>query len=558
MAVPLLLALASTVAYGDNLAKDIKKAAERSTLDQPGTRPFRLRAQLAPSFERDKNSGRSGEIEIWWASPTQWKRELRSPEFHLTEINNGEHTWQKTEGTYFPQWLEQTAAELILPVPPLTRILDQIPQAEVRRIGPMTSLSWATPSGTSEAHGVIRATIALQNSTGLLLYASGLGWGAEFKDYADFHGRMVAHTVNIGSPQVTAKITTLEELGELPSDFFDANRGGSNPYRLRTVLIDEASLRKNLEPFGPLSWPPVQDGPLQGTVTTQIVVDVDGKVREVGPIAAENPALSEYAKETLTSMRFKPFVFDGALTQVLSQIVLPFKTERPAGSEKFDSAESYFEQGRHLGFPAYGRGTPYVLHAEFEAQSQGSVVKGQYIDTWLSDTQWFREVRFANSRYVRSRNGEKRYQLAEGEHAGLLRLIMRIMEPLPAIDTFTESDWRIKRDTVGTVPAIRVLAGYENPDGKLDPEQARGYWFDATGSLIKTYFLAIETDRSDFQDFDSAKVARQIDVIKDGHLGMLIHVTEIKPTSSLPSAPSAESFELKGHEWTRAFTSEVR
>lgn len=554
----LVLALGSTFTLANDLTKDIRKAVERSTLDQPGGKPFHLRAQLNPSFERDKDSGRTGEVEIWWASPTQWKRELRSPEFHLIEVHNGEHTWQKTEGTYFPQWLQQTATELIRPVPPINQLLDQISQAEVRRIGPMLDVSWATPSGTPVAHGIIRSGLALQSSTGLLLYGFGVDWGAEFKDYSDFHGRMVAHTVNVGSPQVTAKITTLEELGTQPADFFDTTREGGGPYRLQTVLIDEATLRKNLEPLAPPSWPTVQDGPLQGTVTTTVVVDVDGKVREVGPIAAENPGLSQFANDLVSSMRFKPFVADGAPTQVLSQIVLPFKTERPAGSEKFDSAEHYFEQARHLGFPAYGHGTPYVLRAEFEASSHGSIVKGQYQDTWLNDTQWIREARFAKSRYVRSRDGEKTYQLAEGEDAGLLRLIMRIMEPIPAIDTFTESDWRIKRDIVGTVPAIRVLAGYESPEGRLDPQQASGYWFNSNGLLIKTYFSGIETDRSDFQEFAGANLARQIDVVKDGHLGMLIHVTEVSPASSLPSAPSPQSFDLKGHEWTRAFTSEVR
>jgi hypothetical protein len=32
---------------------------------------------------------------------------------------------------------------------------------------------------------------------------------------------MVARTVNVGTPQVTAKITTLEDLGEIPAGFFD-------------------------------------------------------------------------------------------------------------------------------------------------------------------------------------------------------------------------------------------------------------------------------------------------------------------------------------------------
>lgn len=93
---------------------------------------------------------------------------------------------------------------------------------------------------------------------------------------------------------------------------------------------------------------------------------------------------------------------------------------------------------------------------------------------------------------------------------------MRTLEPIPAIDTFTESDWRIKRDTVDGVRTVRVLAGYESPEGNLDPEQARGYWFDDTGLLLKTYFKGIETRRSEFVDFAGVKIAHRVDVRKDG------------------------------------------
>lgn len=548
------IAVWPTLGHAENLAKDIKKAVERSTLDQSGTKPFHLKATVAPSFDRDKESGRTGEVEIWWASPTQWKRELRSPGFHRIEIVDGLHDWQKNEGDYFPQWLQQTAIELIRPVPPLDQVLEQAKAAEVRRIGPMTHLSWTTPSGTAEIHNILRSSVALQNSTGLLLYASGFGWGGEFKDYADFHGRMVAWTVNVGTPQVTAKITTLENLGETPVGFFStSNFGDSQP--LQTVLLDETSLRKNLLPMEPVSWPPLQDGPLAGNVTTQVVVDREGKVREVGTVVSENSAVNGAGKNAVLAMRFKPFVADGVPVQVMSQLTIPFKAVRPSGTEAFDSARTYFERGRHLGFPAFGNGTAYVLHAEFEAKARdGTIAKGRYEDTWLSDNQWRREVSFEGSRYVRSRNGERAYQFADGEDAPLLRLIMKIMEPIPAIDTFVESDWRIKRDTVHDVRTVRVLAGYESPEGKLDPEQARGYWFDDTGLLVKTYFDGIETQRSEFEDFAAAKPARRIDVLKDGKLAMRIRVEDVTPAGTIP----AKTFELKGHEWMRAFTAEVR
>ena len=89
--------LSSGTAQAEDLTGKVRKAAERSTLDQAGTHPFHLKAIMAPSLERDKDSGRTGEVEIRWESPTQWKREVRSPQFHQIEIVNGTHDWQENE-----------------------------------------------------------------------------------------------------------------------------------------------------------------------------------------------------------------------------------------------------------------------------------------------------------------------------------------------------------------------------------------------------------------------------------------------------------------------------
>jgi len=549
------VAIWSTLGHAKNLAKDVKKAIERSTLDQSGTKPFHLKAVLAPSFERDKESGRTGEVEIWWASPTQWKREVRSPEFHQIEIVDGACDWQKSEGDYFPEWLRETAIELIKPVPPLDQVLEQVKTAEVRRIGSMTNLSWTTTSGTAAVRNILRSYIALQDGSGLLLYAGGFGWGGEFKDYVSFHGRMIARTVNVGTPQVTAKVQMLDDLGPLPKGFFDATVKGGDSQPLQTVLLDETSLRKNLLPMEIVSWPPLQDGPLEGNVTTKVVVDREGKVREIGSVVSENSGVNDAGRQTAIAMRFKPFLMNGVPVQAMSQVTIPFKTVRPAEVEAFESARTYFERGRHIGFPVAGTGAPYVLRAVFEARGNpGTSEKGRYEDTWLSDTQWRREAWFGASRYVRSRDGEKAYQLAEGPDTALLRLVLKVLEPIPAIDTFVESDWRIKRDSVDGVRTVRVLTEYETSEGKLDPEQARGYWFDDGGLLVKTHFKGIETRRSEFEDFAGTRIARRIDVLKDGALGMQIRVTEVSPAGPVP----AKIFELRKHEWTRAFTDETR
>jgi len=555
-----VVVLSPRLTHAEGVAGQVKKAVERCTLDQPGTAPFHLKATVMPTFDRDTGSGRTGQVEIWWASPTRWRREVQSAEFHQTEIVDSTHDWQKNDGDYLPEWLRQTEVELIKPVPPLSEVLQQVKSAEVHNfVNPanrsvsQVSISWVTNTGTTEDHNISRSSILL-GSTGLLLYAGGLGWGGEFSDYAAFHGRMIARIVKVAEPQVTARVITLEDLAEVPADFFNAGAPDNDPHPIRTVLLDETSLRKNLLPAEPVAWPPLQDGPLEGNVTSEIVVDRQGKVREVGSIVCENMALKDAGRQWILAMQFSPFVQNGVPVQVLSQITIPFKTIRPAGVEIFESARAYFERGRLVGFPA-SAGKPYLLKAEFDAGNKsGAVAKGRYEDTWLSETQWRREGWFEDSHYVRSRNGDKLYQLAEGPEAAILQFVLKVLEPIPATDTMQEADWRIKRDTVNGLSAVRVLSGYESPEGKLDSEQARGFWFDDSGLLVKSFFNGLEGRRSDFQDFGGVRFPRRIDVLKDNSLAMRISVTGITAPGEIPT----KNFEIKGHSWQRAFTSEVR
>ncbi len=101
---------------------------------------------------------------------------------------------------------------------------------------------------------------------------------------------------------------------------------------------------------------------------------------------------------------------------------------------------------------------------------------------------------------------------------------------------------------------VRVLSGYEGPDGRLDPQHSRCFWFNDQGQLIKTYFGGFETRRSAFQDFGGLSVARSVGLYSNGGLAMKLTVKEL----SANPAVGPRAFEVKGHEWTRQFTDEVR
>jgi hypothetical protein len=189
-----LLALCLSIrisANAEDQAGRIKEAVQKSTLDQPGTKPFHLKAVLAPSYARDNDSGRTGEIEVWWNSPTVWRREVRCPIFHQIEVVNNGQVWQKNDGDYFPEWLRETSIELIQPIPRLQELLDQIKGAEVKERMGTTSITWMIPSIDGAAKSWMGATVAITDSSGLLFYGGGSGWGGLFHDFADFHGLQV-------------------------------------------------------------------------------------------------------------------------------------------------------------------------------------------------------------------------------------------------------------------------------------------------------------------------------------------------------------------------------
>ena len=116
----------------------------------------------------------------------------------------------------------------------------------------------------------------------------------------------------------------------------------------------------------------------------------------------------------------------------------------------FDNTKTTIDRAWKLGFPSAGSSAPYVLKAEFTTRgSSGTVETGTYTDTWVSDKQWRREADFGKSRFVRSRNGKKRYRLDEGPDAALLQFVLTAMEPLPPTRSLRETDWRIEHDAGG-------------------------------------------------------------------------------------------------------------
>lgn len=305
------------------------KAAKKSTLDQPGTHPFHLRASVAPSSERDKGSNRIGEIELWWKAPGQYRRELRADGFHQVEIDSGGKVWQKNEGDYMPDWLDETANALLHPLPAESAAMHGAPPELMKSMFGSIYLNWEKPLPMDMQAS--KEVVAITDASGLLFYDGGLGWGAEFKDYVSFHGRDVPRTVLHGSPEVAAKIVLMEDLPPVPTDWFDAAAPGGDPNPIRFVAVDTADLSVDLaDPAAALVWPEVPNTRSDGVIWTDLVLDREGHIREPFSTISDNPAINGFTHDYLAGLHFKPTIRGGQPVQVVRHVVLHFDLGKPA------------------------------------------------------------------------------------------------------------------------------------------------------------------------------------------------------------------------------------
>jgi hypothetical protein len=241
----------------------------------------------------------------------------------------------------------------------------------------------------------------------------------------------------------------------------------------------------------------------------------------------------------------------GVPGQTLHASVAPGQAE----AQKQEGAKAYFDRARKLGFPSSGQTQPYILRAEFTARANsGAVDTGIYTDTWLSDSKWRREATLGKSIFVRSRSGKKRYRLADGPDAPLLQFVLTAMEPIPESSSVDESEWRIKHQVVDGVSTTCVSKGNESADGTPDGSDFEAYWFDQSGELVKSSLNGLETRRSDFSNFNGVQVARKVEVVLKGKVGMQVEVNALGPAGKVDS----HIFTIQRHEWTPEALPEAR
>ncbi len=525
----------------DSVKALLAKNIESSSLTAPNSQPFH--AKLTVSDSRKEHSEFSATIEISWAAPDKWRREIVSPVFSQTAIQNGRRYFETNSSDYFPWWLDNAMREVLDPLP-----LAELQSLTIDLQAGDRCLKWdKTFTKSPDQIGISNSVCFNSDSTLRSVFSRTAE--AQFDKYRRFGPKKVpvaiatdAQTSDYKNVELRTALTVIEPLRETPDLFAITSDTGLNT-RMRFVTVSESALRDfKLETPAPL-WPVIHTLPSSGLMTVNLKIDRQGVVREVAPPISHNVALSDAAREQLKNWKFKPFLVDGAPVQVNVDVVFTFQAKmEPLGANGADfPVATFFERiakSRQLSDPRAEGSPPFELNATFQYPQQSI---GTYREIWQSSTRWRREAVLGKLSITESQDGDRLYRKFSGsEYASKLldEVLDQISGLFPITDgSFIEGDWG-----VSVVPwggsMLRVARG--EVDAQNNPTSGQAYWFDSSGLLRGAYVAPRTSTYKDFSKWNDKQIPYTTEVSENGATVLSISIQQI-------AAPSADpGFSLDG------------
>lgn len=327
LALVACLLFATTLEGGGTVVvKDaIQNVLKQSQLTLPGSQPFHLKEIVAQPSNPESNYRAS--IELFWASPTKWHREITSADFSQTLIMNGDSVSEDSTGDYFPHWLSNyvTALTDLVPAPILSALQEsdeEIPEPSDSQVGPACA---------DFPERVDRWVICLQSSEGLFESVFSKGYFAEYRDYKKFGDKWVARAIRdypgpgSDSP-VDIVVTELTQLTSPPEQLFEVKQPTPANQRIKSIRLDEDAFYKLALGSTEIEWPSVGEGLVIGGCGVFVSADRTGKVREAIPEGCDNAALEGPLHDAVMKWQLKPDIVDGVPVQVEALLGIPFHT----------------------------------------------------------------------------------------------------------------------------------------------------------------------------------------------------------------------------------------
>ena len=526
--------LASAGASRVPVSKLLEQMIHRSTLAEPGGRPFYLKATITD--KDDSKSEFNGTMEEYWLSPTKWRRVTKLREFSQTRIVNGDLIYEENNGDYFPVNDEMLANEIVDPLP--KSAVDLMNQLGLMGAEPGSGQGQCMAEkyfNNSEGRET-RVLLAYDCNTGLLIYL----WSPTccygvMTDYRKFHNKLVAYATK--DNPINIRVDTLKDLAAPDESLFAISQPTPPSKRIITENLTETEARTFLVNKTEIQWPQVSKKPPEKSMTVNIVIGRDGQVKEERTYSPVENAIEDAALTAIKKWTFRPQNVDGVPAQVSTSLTLPF----PAEYEKVDAnrpqVRPIFDRMRTTGDLRLDGALSFHMKASFH--SEDGSAKGAYEETWVSPKKWRREVKLNDTSVVEVRTETAFYRTFPGKYAPRLAddVIDAASFNLPGDNgnDFHDADWNIVDAKLGNLPVLKLSSGYISPQGKPDALAMLYFVEDKTAFLRGRYHYLV-TVFNDLQPFGEKIVARKLTIVGSSAGKIEIAIDTLEPVGNMSEA----------------------
>jgi len=310
-----------------SLAEFAERALAQSQLTRAGSTPFHLTAHVEE--KNHPSADIKGDIEVYWLAPNKWRRTIKSRDFSQTTIVNGEKRFEKNEGDYYPAWLRTIGMAIANPIPMMDMFSKS--SAAVSTTGDQHSCArLVAKTGTPPRENSLYYLVCFDNK-GLVEAVFTPSFAVEYRDYKEFRGKQVARQL-VHSPEpgtdIVGEITSLEELTNPNELLFSVPESTPKEKVIRNVAVPEETLWKMVRGASggtpEIAWPAVREGRAAGVLSMYVWIDRTGRVREMHPLSADNPALEDPVREQVKKWQFTPGDMGGSPVQVEGVLTFAF------------------------------------------------------------------------------------------------------------------------------------------------------------------------------------------------------------------------------------------
>jgi hypothetical protein len=332
-ALILAIALSPVLAWSQTLSPQVQvggvdpntalnRALKASSLTFEG-KPFHAVMDIGTAGEPF-----TGRIEVWWVNGSKYRMIITTPKFNQVKTVNEDRVQEKSDGDYFPRWLENFVLALFDPVPIANNLREHSDSAVLDPQNPF---------------GCLRRDDRVNGITDQLTYGQVCFSGSEprvesvkafsefirFRDWKRFGQKQIPRTYEtrvLDQNPVVGHLTQLEELKQPDEAMFTVDSVTPLNERISTSFVPEHAEEGLVEKIPAIQWPAVREGKTEGYMIVYARTDRTGQVRETVTYSSDQPALGSFGMQEGLNYKFKPLVVDGVSKQMEMPLVIHFST----------------------------------------------------------------------------------------------------------------------------------------------------------------------------------------------------------------------------------------